>query len=336
MAICDWRLKGCAYLVIISTILVLTSFPTPLLSQCGAEYQIEVDCSECGGTINYETCCVPTGCITVEVRNGNCGQAGLCSFLCGDMLHNTYYYCPGGRYVSKIRSRSGTYVLNGDSGIHFVSASYKPSPSGEYAPPVNVQIDVPSTVPLQLLNVQVTPSPSGMGGMRYTLRSDSEQGLVAVEIKWTISFATGNGIVKVSDVDGWAEASGMLGPGAETTFQSGSLLNKQSNPVISVAGTITYAEFADGTRVGPDANGAVYHRLREDRIALKAAYQQLLSIYRSGGKEALLSAITALARWPKPWHTGRCVWRSGNLCKRRVSMRPCKTFSALPAKVHVW
>ncbi|MGH9400669.1 MAG: hypothetical protein ACRD2P_01010 [Terriglobia bacterium] len=42
------------------------------------------------------------------------------------------------------------------------------------------------------------------------------------------------------------------------------------------------------------ANGVVYHRLREDRLALKTAYQQILNTYNTGGREALLSAIQGI------------------------------------------
>lgn len=280
------RRYGChSFLVILSAVLVLAAFPTPSFSQCGSEYQITIDCSACGGTINYQTCCVPIGCITLEVRNGNCEQSGLCSFLCGGMQHNTYYYCSRGNYsYNRLRA---IQKLHGEDSFQVILAAYRPSG-------VDVQVNVPSTVPLQLLNVEVNPSPSGMSGMHYTLKNDSGQALVAVEIKWTISMTTGSPMLEVSDMDAWVKASGMLGPGAETTFQEGSLVNKQSNPVTGVTGTITYAEFADGSRVGPDANGVVYHRLREDRLALKMAYQQILTTYNTGGREALLSTIQGI------------------------------------------
>lgn len=178
--------------------------------------------------------------------------------------------------------------------ISSLSHSYKPSSPGGDTQPVNVQINVPSTVPLEILNVQVTPTPSGMSGMHYVLRNDSGQALIAAEIRWTISTANGPAIIEANDSDAWMKASGMLAPGAEMTYNEGALVSKGPSPVTGVAATITYAEFADGTRVGPDANGAVYQRLRADRLAVKTACQQLLGTYRTGGKEALLDAIHSI------------------------------------------
>lgn len=178
--------------------------------------------------------------------------------------------------------------------ISSLSHSYKPSPPGGDTQPVNVQINVPSTVPLEILNVQVTPTPSGMGGMSYALRNDSEQALVAVEIKWTISGAASEKLVQVDDIDAWTDPSGMLASDGDKVFHKGALRSKEATPVTGVTGTITYAEFADGTRVGPDANGVVYQQLRADRLALKAAYQQLLSTYSTGGKNALIEAIHSI------------------------------------------
>jgi hypothetical protein len=72
--------------------------------------------------------------------------------------------------------------------------------------------------------------------------------------------------------------------------EASSVLVTHPSPLESVAGGITFAEFADGTVFGSDRD-KVLPWLKDQWSASLKEYEKLMEIYRSGGESALSRAL---------------------------------------------
>ena len=165
--------------------------------------------------------------------------------------------------------------------------------------PAGVQIEVPADIPLHLTNFRYDPSPSGMTAFHYDVQNASGQGLVAMEVRWQTQLAAGPGAVVTNRDDRWV--TGQLAAGQMERFQVTNVPNhapstnaaqsKQATERLSgMVGTITYAEFEDGTRVGVDA-ATIGKEIDAARRTAIATYARFLDTFSAGGSEALMQAL---------------------------------------------
>jgi hypothetical protein len=171
--------------------------------------------------------------------------------------------------------------------------------AGETAVPAGVQIEVPADIPLHIVNFKFDASPSSMTAFHYDIQNAAGQGLVAVEVRWETQLAGKSGVVVTNRDDRWL--SGQLATGLSERFQVTNVPNHTpstnaaqasaaTQPLSGITGTVTYAEFEDGTRVGSDA-ATVGKEIDAARRTAVAAYAKLLDTFNASGSEALVQAL---------------------------------------------
>lgn len=178
--------------------------------------------------------------------------------------------------------------------------------------PAGVQIDIPSDVPVRIVNFAFDRSGQGMTAFHYDVQNTSGQGLVAVEIRWQAQFSDPSGSQGGSEVvnrdDRWL--TGQLAPGASEHFQVTNVattrdfrLSDSHTPQVTVVqhtpqaesmsqlvGSVAYAELEDGSRLGSDAV-TVGREIDKNRRAQLASAVKLLNVFGTGGNEALAHAV---------------------------------------------
>jgi hypothetical protein len=165
--------------------------------------------------------------------------------------------------------------------------------------PAGVQIEVPADIPLQITNFSLDPSPSSMTAFHYDVKNSAGQGLVAVEVRWQTQLAGKPGTTVTNRDDRWL--TGQLGSGQLERFQVTNVPNSAPSataaqakvapqPLSGMVGTVTYAEFEDGTRVGADA-AVIGKEIDSARRTAVAAYAKLLDTFNASGSEALVQAL---------------------------------------------
>ncbi|HEV2426407.1 MAG TPA: hypothetical protein VGZ29_16390 [Terriglobia bacterium] len=177
--------------------------------------------------------------------------------------------------------------------------------------PAGVQIDIPSDVPVRIVNFAFDRAGQGMTAFHYDVQNTSGQGLVAVEIRWQGQFSdpsgSQGGSVVVNRDDRWL--TGQLAAGASEHFQVTNVattrdfrLSDSHTPQVTVVqhtpaesmsqlvGSVAYVELEDGSRLGSDA-ARVGQEIDKGRRAQLASAAQLLHVFGSGGNEALAHAV---------------------------------------------
>jgi len=129
--------------------------------------------------------------------------------------------------------------------------------------------------------LQIELRDDGIHGGSYVLRNNSGAGLVTLVTSW--SFEGNSGTPHATDViDSWASDSAFLAPGSEASEDLRFLVLPHSGEVIRrVTGTVLYAEFDDGNRLGLGVN-TIGPNLQSQRTEMLAAYKQLLDMIQSG------------------------------------------------------
>jgi hypothetical protein len=143
---------------------------------------------------------------------------------------------------------------------------------------------IPREIPLDFSNVRLNSENGGIRGGSYLVSNNSRSGLVTLITFWRFQGdGPGPQEVTVTDVtDSWATDTAFLASGGE---QQGDLnfhvFSPSDQKVRRVVGTVVYAEFEDGTRLGPGV-GTFAPRLRSGREKTLSAYKQLLEKIQSG------------------------------------------------------
>jgi hypothetical protein len=174
-----------------------------------------------------------------------------------------------------------------------------PVRAGETGVPAGVQIEVPADIPLHITNFKFDPSPSSMTAFHYDIQNAAGQGLVAVEVRWQTQLAGKSGVAVTNRDDRWL--SGQLATGLSERFQVTNVPNHApstnaaqasatTQPLSGITGTVTYAEFEDGTRLGSDV-ATVGKEIDDARRVAVATYAKLLDTFNASGSEALVQAL---------------------------------------------
>lgn len=82
-------------------------------------------------------------------------------------------------------------------------------------------------------------------------------------------------------IDYWAADHNLLAPAAEKRQDLNFFIVGINESVVRITGTVVYAEFDDGSKVGPDSV-EVYSNLRCQRERKLSAFHDLLGMIRSG------------------------------------------------------
>ena len=156
-------------------------------------------------------------------------------------------------------------------------------------------LNIPPDIPLRATAVSASATPSGSGGIQYTVVNRGGARLTALEVSWQLHFANGSTPRVVQRTDYLLSAQGQLAPGDSGHFQVGKVTNAkpgmEGSPLASAEGAVTYAEFADGTRSGSDVQRASAY-FTACRAAEMQEYAQVLRDYRQGGVNALNEALS--------------------------------------------
>jgi len=159
---------------------------------------------------------------------------------------------------------------------------------------VRVDIQISPDIPLQITDVHAIASPDGLQSMDYRLVNVSQQRLLAAQISWTFRFADGSSLRSENRTEYFWNSGGMLGLGQFEQIEGSAIGGgKNAAPVQIVTGSISAAEFDNGTRLGPDAP-KFFAWLDELRAGEQARYRELFNLYRSEGQKAFVDALQTL------------------------------------------
>jgi hypothetical protein len=130
-------------------------------------------------------------------------------------------------------------------------------------------------------------SSGGAGSGTYRIKNGSRSGLMAFAIRWY--FRTTAGIVPVSTwADHWLSGDPLLPAGLDMEQTFDAYVQVNGRLVRQIVAEVTYAEFQDGTKLGPPDVAAEF-RLRRETI--RKTYADLRQIFRSHGPDAFTEAL---------------------------------------------
>jgi len=265
------------------------------------------DCGLCNSGAFVVSCMCRRPC---DTHDGTCGAMSNCSSCCywgTDKRYHCQYVgctgqsCPSG-YAPEQASASNAKP---DGKLLNVAASTAPSCNfqteqlkcenctaynvdlGLIGNPPQATLFVPGDVPLSFSAIRVNFKDNGIHGGSYVVRNNSGAGLVTLIVLWSFEGNTSasNGPHATGVTDSWPSDSAFLGPGSETVEEiSVQVLPKPGEFLRRVTGTVIYAEFDDGTRVGPGV-GSTGVWLRSQRVSMLAEYKEVLKKIQSGSSE---------------------------------------------------
>lgn len=170
---------------------------------------------------------------------------------------------------------------------------------GPHTKSVTAEFFVPPDVPLDFPEVRLNYLPDGgvQGGF-YVVKNDSKAGLVSVTTSWFIHVDDPNGPPAPAGQcnSSWATGRAFLAPGGKMREPlSFGLVPYKGHAVVRVTGIVIYAEFDDGSKVGPGA-GTLEPRVRARRVQLLNEYRRLLGMIRAGLPDAGLEQYIQTTR----------------------------------------
>lgn len=131
----------------------------------------------------------------------------------------------------------------------------------------------------------------------FSLSNGAMRSLAAYKVRFQI-YSNGSAepleIQRTSDLT-WVGSQAFLKSGEKVDVKLGAWV-KPSGPISRVVTVVSYAEFDDGTRVGPEAD-SFSRTLNEDRQERLTIYKKVLTDYRQQGPEAAtrLAAASSLS-----------------------------------------
>jgi hypothetical protein len=265
--------------------------------------QVFLDCSLCNGYYEVIACTDTNECATVDCGDGDCSTCAYCDSYCtngGEVEH--LYSCT--RTCPLAPSTSGVAAARESAAVETVSVPTVPTASytlpatldnsqSQGQPRISTNASGAIAETVQIVQVSAGQSPTGLGNLRYVVRNLASSPLVAYRVDWTTYVGERRGITVSNVSDLWV--AGGIPPGGTTSAEVGGFVSSSGEPVTALVGTISYAEFADGTRLGPDAD-QTFSYFNEKRAAKLAAYQKLSPACTTGGLAACLRALEQEAK----------------------------------------
>ena len=170
---------------------------------------------------------------------------------------------------------------------------------GPQAIGATAELLIPCNVPLDFSEIHVKYLPNG-GIQRsgYVVRNDSQWGLVCLMVSWQTHIDDPDAPPSpgIDYISSWETGHAFLAPGASENVQFDShFLPDKGHAVRRVTGIVAYAEFDDGTRLGPGV-ATLYPGLHARREKLLNDYQALLAMIRAGKPDPELDAYVQTTR----------------------------------------
>lgn len=165
--------------------------------------------------------------------------------------------------------------------------------SNGVAPPLDIPITatVASEIPLQISDMKIARGSGGTLQLAYKLSNLGQYSLVGFQVSWQLRLAQDRYIRTEQHVDHFFEPSQRVGAGAfKIVNYEFPIPVQDSVDPMSVLGKVTFVEFSDGSRVGPEKD-ALWDWFKLLRNRRAARYRQLLDTYNFGGEAALEKAL---------------------------------------------
>ncbi len=281
--------------IVLSTLLcgaiVLLTLPLRTNAQCNFNCPPgdTCACTNCGacnsGNFSVGCVCSGAGC---TVHDGTCSSTNDCAFCCqvvNGKNHCNYVPCTGQVCLpsfAPLQAQAGEPKCD-DCIVRAINLG--PKNNGQSA-----NLLIPSDIPLDFSALQIDLRDDGIHGGSYVLRNTSGAGLVTLVTWWSFE---GNNPAKgphATDVmDSWASDAAFLARGSEEREDVRFLVLPQSGEAIrGVTGIVVYAEFDDGTRLGPGVS-TIAPSLSSQRTKMLAAYNELLHMIQSGADDKAIA-----------------------------------------------
>jgi hypothetical protein len=148
----------------------------------------------------------------------------------------------------------------------------------------SVRFQIPGGIPVSVSQVEASAADDTLAVRSYRVANHARAGLVTLVTMWRFDgFKSEQPAWALSISDSWELDTAFLPP--QSDGDALATVAVRGAPVSQTVATVVYAEFDDGTRVGP-LKDHFHGLLRCDRMNLVAKYQELLAYYSSGASVA--------------------------------------------------
>lgn len=151
-----------------------------------------------------------------------------------------------------------------------------------------MDVEIPPQFGLALEDISLTASPAGLKSGSFSVRNERDSSLLAYQLSWT--FYSGDRVVgaQFPMEDAWID--GGVPAGGTSQFWVSGFAGVPVLPVTKAVVAALYAEYADGTRLGPKSS-SLFATLTASRRTTVATYGRLLDLYNQAGVEGLMKGL---------------------------------------------
>ena len=269
-------------------------------AQCAAS----LNCATCNinssGTITYSQPEPPAGCST----NGSQNCPGIeCCMMCQNFNRCNPGCCTAGTgspspnfncyFAPAFDAAWSAFAPETIKASNFSTGSK--STDQAIASP-EIRIELSGDLPLQLSNVTPVLSKNGnLEAIAYEITNQGPSSLVAWRVIWAVNVGGGSKPIAVfgQETDTWyGDESDHISVGASTSDRE--CVSGSAAPVSLMRGSVDYAEYSDGTRVGSAASKE-FAQLQERRKTRLRVYNDSLRIYATQGEQGLAAWLAEAA-----------------------------------------
>lgn len=193
------------------------------------------------------------------------------------------------------------------------------------SPAVTLSVNNNSEIPVRISDIRVVVVGTAKE-LLYTLTNLGKSRLSAYSIEWQTRFSD-NTVSRSESTGDYLFDAEEIAPNSSEALEIG-VMSVKDHPeirVVSMTGTIKFAEFADGLRLGDD-QAKVSGWLSQQRTRYMAEYERLLQVYRVGGDAALKDALAKPDQNEEPF--------SKSVRVQLVSMEAEKGINAVVAELN--
>ncbi len=279
-------------------------------AQCTAQ----LNCSTCGGgqgTISCGEGSPPEGCSTgcsancpgvqccTACKNFNRCNIGCCTASAAPSPNFLCYFAPS------FEAEWSAVTLGSIDASYFSTPSLPEDQAGEnggVSP--EIRIEAANDLPVRISNVTPVLSKNGnLQAIAYEITNQGSSNLVAWRVIWAVYVGGGSKPIAVvgEETDTWygrdPDHLAVSASKAGRVCVSGS-----ASPVSLLRGSVDYAEYSDGTRLGSAAPREFAH-LQGERTARLRVYSDSLRIYETRGEQGLAAWLATAATTAYPAET---------------------------------
>jgi hypothetical protein len=273
---------------------------------CWAQCTATLDCGTClgvSGTISCSEPSPPQGCqvgcsancpgveCCMRCKTFNRCNIGCCTISAG---LSPNFFCNFALSLDAARSALAPEAIKAS---YFSTRSRLTDQAIENAgASPEIRIEVPSELPIQISNVTPVLSKNGsLQAITYEITNQGISDLVGWRVIWAVYVGGGPKPVSVvaNETDTWyGKESDHLSVGAGTSGRV--CVTGSAAPVTLLRGSVDYAEYTDGTRLGAAAEKE-FLQLQGKRLARLKVYSDSLKIYNARGEQGLAAWLAEAA-----------------------------------------